>query len=99
MSDYEKEQLDYIASTEQIKDLNDTIIRLRKEIVILTARIEQYEKIPVPPTVIEQFVKQEAQIRKLNSDLEYYKNHVATNVIINRTNKEKPTRKGGIPKG
>jgi hypothetical protein len=99
MSEYDDEQLDYYASAEQVRDLNNTIIELRKEIVILKAQIEQYEKVPVPATVVEQFVQQEVQIRKLKSDLEYYMNHVPTNVIINRTNKEKPTRKGGIPKG
>jgi hypothetical protein len=39
----------------------------------------------------------EAQIRKLEDELAYYKSHVTKDIIINRQNKMKPVRTGGIP--
>jgi hypothetical protein len=41
---------------------------------------------PVPTPVIIQVAQQKEKIQKLESDLEYYKNHVDKQVVINRQN-------------
>ena len=86
------------ASAKQIEELNRTIIELRKRIVYLESEIQRYEKIPVPRLVIEQIVDLEQKIKGKDADLEYYKKHVPVQVIINRENKKKPTRRGGVPR-
>jgi hypothetical protein len=101
MSDYSDHEVltTYAEQTEkQIIDLNRTIVALRSKIALLEKELEERNKIPVPRTVVEQIVQQEAKIRKLEDDLKFYKNHVNPQIIINRENKEKPTRRGGIPK-
>lgn len=82
----------------QIIELNKTIVALRSKITYLEKEIEAASKIPVPKTVIQQIIELEARNRKLQSDIDYYKKHLPVQVIINRENKEKSTRKGGIPK-
>jgi len=98
MDDYHDDALDFYALTKQIEDLNRSLVEMRKENAILRASIEEYEKMPMPRTVLQQFIEMESKIRKLESDLDYYKNHVAPKVIINRESKNKSTRRGGIPK-
>lgn len=101
MSDWQDNEIltTYAEQTEQqIIDLNRTIVALRSRIAMLEQELEQRNKIPVPRTVLQQIVEQEAKIRKLEGDLKFYKNHVNPQIIINRENKEKPTRSGGIPK-
>lgn len=101
MSDYSDHEIatTYAQQTEQqIIDLNRTIVAMRSKIALLENEIREREKIPVPRTVLQQIVEQEQKIRKLENDLAYYKKHVNPQVIINRENKEKPTRRGGIPK-
>lgn len=89
----------YAHQTEQqIIDLNRTIVALRSRVALLEQELQQRDQIPVPKSVVNQIVQQEAKIRKLEGDIKYYKKHVPTQVIINRENKEKPTRSGGIPK-
>jgi len=101
MSDYSDHEVltTYAEQTEkQIIDLNRTIVALRSKVALLEKELEERNRIPVPRLVQQQFVEQEAKIRKLEGDIKYYKNHVPTQVIINREKKEKPTRSGGIPK-
>ena len=80
----------------QIIDLNRTIVALSTKIAVLEKNLAEKERLPVPRTVINQVLEMERKIRKLEDDLKYYKNFVPTQVIINRENKEKPTRKGGL---
>ena len=99
MSDYSEQEIlsTYAEQTEkQIIDLNRTIVALRTRVAVLEKELEERNRIPVPRTVVEQIVDMERKIRKLENDLKNYKNHVPTQVIINRENKNKPTRKGGL---
>jgi len=101
MSDWQDNEIltTYAQQTEQqIIDLNRTIVALRSKIALLEKELEERNRIPVPRTVVNQIVQQEAKIRKLEDDLKFYKNHVNPQIIINRENKAKPTRSGGIPK-
>ena len=98
MEDYSNGVLDVYATAKQIEELNSVIIQLRKQVVLQQAEIENYEKMKIPRTVLQQFIEQEAKIRRLEEDLKFYKKHVNPQIIINRENKEKPTRSGGIPK-
>ena len=101
MSDWQDNEIltTYAHQTEQqIIDLNRTIVALRSKVALLEKELDERNKIPVPPTVINQIIEQEAKIRKLEDDLKFYKNHVNPQIIINRENKAKPTRRGGIPK-
>jgi hypothetical protein len=101
MSDWQDNEVltTYAQQTEQqIIDLNRTIVALRSKIALLEKELDERNKIPVPPTIINQIIGQEAKIRKLEDDLKFYKNHVNPQIIINRENKSKPTRRGGIPK-
>lgn len=96
----------YATQTEkQIIELNKVIVALRTKISLLENQnrnleeeIEALNVIPLPKLVVKQIVEQQAIIQKLQSDLKYYKKHVPVQVIINKENKEKPTRRGGIPK-
>jgi predicted nucleic acid-binding Zn-ribbon protein len=102
MSDFESEEILelYTMQTEgQIKDLNNTILALRTKVAYLEKKLKEAEDVPVPKTVLKQILELENKNRKLEEELKFYLNHVPKQVIINRTNKNKPTRKGGIPKG
>ena len=99
MSDFSDHEIltTYAEQTEkQIIDLNRTIVALSTKIAVLEKNLAEKERLPVPRTVINQVLEMERKIRKLEDDLKYYKNFVPTQVIINRENKEKPTRKGGL---
>lgn len=99
MSDYSEHEIlsTYAEQTEkQIIDLNRTIVALRTRIAVLEKELDERNRVPVPRTVVEQIVEMERKIRKLQDDLTYYKKFVPTQVIINRENKDKPTRKGGL---
>jgi predicted RNase H-like nuclease (RuvC/YqgF family) len=82
----------------QIIELNKTVIALKAENSALEEEIEAQKKVPVPKSIIKQIIELEALNRKLSDDLDYYKKYVPVQIIINKEHKEKPTRKGGIPK-
>jgi hypothetical protein len=93
-----------IEQAKQVLELNEALVILQKEnmqlresINEISTHVADLEQIPVPPSVIKQIMFMEANIRKLESDLEYYKSHVTKDVIINRVNMSKPVRTGGIP--
>jgi len=93
-----------IEQAKQVLELNESLVTLQKENFQLRQSINEIsdcvadlEQIPVPPSVIKQVMFMEAQIRKLEGELAYYKSHVTKDVIINRQNKMKPVRTGGIP--
>jgi len=101
MSDYDADEIIeiYTKNTEgQITQLNKIIIALKTRIDYLEKELEEKEKIPVPKSVIKQILELEQKNRTLQEEINYYLPHVPKQVIINRTNKTKPTRKGGIPK-
>jgi len=101
MSDWQDNEIltTYSQQTEQqIIDLNRTIVALRSKVALLERELEERNKIPVPRLVQQQFIEQETKIRKLEEELKFYKKHVSPQIIINRENKSKPTRRGGIPK-
>ena len=82
----------------QIIELNKIIVGLRARIYHLEQQLQEAERVPIPKSVIRQIVELEHKIRKQEKDIEYYRKFVAPQVIINKENKEKPTRRGGIPK-
>lgn len=82
----------------QIIELNKIIVGLRAKIYYLEQQLEEAERVPVPKSVIRQIVELEHKIRKQEKDIDYYKKFVAPQVIINKESKEKPTRRGGIPR-
>lgn len=99
MSEYQDHEIiEAYATSKQIEELNKMNIELRKHIVILESEIAHYEKLPMPRGIVEQVMELEAKVKKLEDDLKYYKKHVNPQIIINRENKQKPTRSGGIPK-
>jgi seryl-tRNA synthetase len=91
----------------QIIDLNKIIVALRTKIDYLENKNKELqeelqkeknerEKIPVPKSIIYQIVDLKNEVKKLNDDLTYYKSYIPSQVIINRENKNKPTRGGGL---
>lgn len=97
MSDWQdNEIIEAYATAEQVKELNETIIQLRKKIFLLQTEIQRYENLPMPRGVVEQHIQLQAKISKLERDIKYYKQYVPTKVIINRENKEQPSRRGGL---
>lgn len=82
----------------QIVDLNKMIIALRTKVSYLEKQLELKEAIPVKKSVLRQILELEAENKKLRDEIAYYKKHVAAQVIINRENRNKPTRQGGVPK-
>ena len=90
-------------TTNQISELNQVIVALKTKIAFLEKRVDELQKenaaLPVPRTVVQQILEIEHQNRSLKKDLEYYKKHVPVQIIINKENREKPTRSGGISKG
>lgn len=89
-------------TTNQISELNQVIVALKTKIAFLEKRVDELQKenaaLPVPRTVVQQILELEHQNRTLKKDLEYYKKHVPVQIIINKENREKPTRSGGISK-
>jgi len=85
-----------------IADLASEISVLKTKNLMLEKQLEkerqEREDLPVPKYFITQTQLLKQENEKLRSDLAYYKKHVPVSVIINKENKEKPTRKGGIPK-
>ncbi len=98
MSDYLNHEITNIGIEKQLVDLNKTIVALRGRITELESELKARDKIPIPKSVVQQIIEMEAIIRKQQADLEYYKKYVPVQVIINKENKERPTRRGGIPK-
>jgi predicted RNase H-like nuclease (RuvC/YqgF family) len=81
-----------------VVELTKTVARLKEENRALKQELEARNKLPIPKSVVKQFLELQGIIQKYESDLDYYKKHVAKEIIINRINREKPTRRGGIPK-
>jgi hypothetical protein len=98
MDTFDYDSAETQAHNDIVNELNKTIFNQKKRIIELEKSLNELSKIPVPPTVLEQIIQMEAMIRKLNNDVDYYKKHVPAQIIINRENKKKPTRSGGIPK-
>lgn len=99
MSFYDDTHVETITSREkQILELSKTIVELRGRVKDLEQELEVRDKIPIPKTVIRQILEMEAVIKRLAGDVEYYKKYVPVEKIINRENKRKPTRRGGIPR-
>jgi seryl-tRNA synthetase len=91
----------------QIIDLNKIIVALRTKIDYLENKNKELqeelqkeknerEKIPVPKSIIYQIVDLKNEIKKLNDDLIYYKSYIPAQIVLNRENKNKPTRSGGL---
>lgn len=80
----------------QFQEMSKMIVAYRTKIALLEKTISDYEKMPVPRTVVKQIVELEMKNRKLQEDLDFYKKHVPVQVLINRENKNKPTRRGGL---
>jgi predicted RNase H-like nuclease (RuvC/YqgF family) len=81
-----------------VVELTKTVARLKEENKTLKQELEARNKLPIPKHIVRQFLEMQGIIQKLESDLKYYKKHVPIQIVINRENKEKPTRRGGIPK-
>lgn len=83
---------------QQVADLTKTIAALKSKVAYLENELTLKEELPVPKSVILQIMEMEAKIRKQQQDIDYYKKFVPVQIIINRENKDKPTRSGGVPK-
>lgn len=87
---------------ETISNLISELSVQRTKVMMLEKQLErerqEREELPVPKYFINQVQLLKQQNAKLQEELNYFKKHVPVSVIINRENKEKPTRKGGIPK-
>lgn len=75
----------------KIKQLEDINNGLKKE-------LKERDNVHVPRYYENEFKKVLREKEKLQEDLEFYKSKVPVQIVINRENKDKPTRKGGIPK-
>lgn len=64
----------------------------------LKAELKERDNVHVPRYYENEFKKLIRDKERLQEDLDYYKSKVPVQVVINRENKEKPTRRGGIPK-
>jgi hypothetical protein len=88
-----------MSALQQLIELNKTIVSLRTNVSYLERELQNRDKIPIPPLIVEQIMNLSAENSKLRSDLKYYKSFVQPQVIINRESTLKPpSRKGGIPK-
>jgi hypothetical protein len=81
-----------------VVELTKTVARLKEENKTLKQELEARNKLPIPKSVVKQFLEMQAIIQRLESDLTYYKKYVPVQIIINKENERKPTRNGGIPK-
>lgn len=75
----------------RIENLENQNTNLKKE-------LKERERTGVSREVEREIQKMMKEQEKLIEDLEFYKSKVPDWVIINRENKKKPTREGGIPK-
>lgn len=91
MSDYYDDNNDNL-----VLELSRAVAELKQKNKKLQEELDAREKLPVPKTIVQQIVEMEAIIRKQQADIEYYKKYVPVQIIINKQNKEKPTRKGGL---
>jgi len=91
MSDYYDDNSDNL-----VLELSRAVAELKQENKDLRRELEARDKLPVPKTIVQQIVEMEAIIRKQQADLDYYKKYVNPQIIINKENKEKPTRRGGL---
>jgi chromosome segregation ATPase len=94
---------DYIEQQKkQIGELYTQITILNTKIASLNKQIEEErndrEELPIPKSFIIKVQEMMTTISKLEEDIAYYKKYVPVQIIINKENKEKPTRKGGLPR-
>ena len=86
-------------SHDLVIELTRVVTNLRDENNKLKQELEARDKLPVPKSIVKQFLEMQGIIQKYESDLAYYKKHVSKEIIINREHKHNPiNRKGGIPK-
>jgi len=64
----------------------------------LKAELKERDNVHVPRYYENEFTKLLKERDELQKEVEFYKAKVPVQIVINRENKEKPTRKGGIPK-
>ena len=81
-----------------VVELTKTVARLKEENRTLKQELEARDKLPIPKSVVKQFLEMQGIIQKLESDAEFYKKFVPIQERLNREQKYKPTRRGGIPK-
>lgn len=75
----------------KISQLEDINKNLKKE-------LKERDKVQVPRFYENEFKKLMKENEDLKSDIEFYKSKVPVQVIINKEDKKKPTRRGGVPK-
>ena len=90
--------MDYNDNDALVIELSSLLTTLKAENKKLKSELESKDSLPIPKTIVRQIVEMEAVIRKQQSDIEYYKKYVPVQIIINKEQKEKPTRRGGVPK-
>ena len=64
----------------------------------LKAELKERESVHVPRYYENEFAKLLKERDDALTEVEFYKTKVPVQIVINRENKEKSTRKGGIPK-
>jgi hypothetical protein len=64
----------------------------------LKEELQERDKVQVPRYYEDEFKKLLRENDHLKKEVEFFKSKVPVQVVINRENKQKPTRKGGIPK-
>lgn len=75
----------------KISQLEDINKNLKKE-------LKERDNVQVPRFYETEFKKLMNKNEDLKKEVEFYKSKVPVQVVINRENKEKPTRRGGVPK-
>jgi len=90
--------MDYNDNDALVIELSSLLTTLKAENKKLKNELQSRDSLPIPKTIVRQIVEMEAVIRKQQSDIEYYKKYVPVQIIINKEQKEKPTRRGGIPR-
>lgn len=81
---------------EQVKELNRQIVALKTRNALLQEEIDEFNRLPVPSIVQKEMQKLVNENKKLQEDVKYYKKYVPVQKIINREEKKKPTRSGGL---
>lgn len=81
---------------EQVKELNRQIVALKTRNALLQEEIDEFNRLPVPNYIQKEMQKLVNENKKLQEDVKYYKKYVPVQKIINREEKKKPTRSGGL---
>jgi len=90
MDDYRDDAVNY---AKLVVDLKNEIDRQNEVIKNLQNYIDIQKKMPVPLDVVKQVAEMKEEISKLKDEVNYYKKHLPSSVIINRE-KNNTTRKG-----